>query len=260
MVHEQIELYESLGATSESAKETLDIYQRLKRTTFDHVTITHITTEYLVSDLEGLATSADLVYEYASKNDYREFCLIDIKTTSKLDMIYLQWQLSIEAYLFEMQNPGCKVVDLCAMWLPKPNYGQPKAVSVDRVPNAEIERLIKADKEGEEFIPESTYDTFQFESQYIDLDRLIELRNQRDAINMELQDMLAQIKYEMDEGKRYSLRHTSSKTLQTITISNKQDTTRTGIDANLLKEQYPDIYNKVAKTSTVKGSVSIKLL
>lgn len=260
LIHEQIELYESLGATPEGASETLDVYRKLKADAFSDVKLLHVTTEYLVSNLDGLATMADLVYEYETRTTDRQFCLLDIKTTSQLDIKYLQWQLSIEAYLFELQNPGCKVVDLSCVWLPKPQYGQPKIVDVDRVPTSEVLRLIEADKNAEEFIPEAEYDTFEFRDPTIDLDELIELRLQKEEIESQIELMLEAIKDEMDENRRYSIRHTSNRNFQTIAISNKQDTTRVGVDSNLLKEKYPEVYKDVSKISRVKGSISLRML
>jgi hypothetical protein len=202
----------------------------------------------------------DLVYEYDRDSDQREFCLIDIKSTAQLDNKYLQWQLSIYAYLFEKQNPNCKVVDLCCMWIPKQQYGKPKVVDIDRIPISEVERLLDADSKNEDFIPESDYDTFDFQSPNIDLDRLIDLREQREQIDNEIKMMLVEIKAEMDYNRKFSLRHTSSRTNQTITISNRQDTERINIDSKLLKEKYPEVYNEVTKISSVKGSVSLRTL
>ena len=56
--------------------------------------------EYTVSDNEHFASNIDCVWE----KDER-ISLGDIKTTANLDLEYLGWQLSIYAYLFELQNP-----------------------------------------------------------------------------------------------------------------------------------------------------------
>lgn len=69
--------------------------------------------EYLVSDNTNFATQIDKVY----KKNETTYHLGDIKTTYKLDTEYLSWQLSICAYLFEIQNEGCKVDRIFGIWL-----------------------------------------------------------------------------------------------------------------------------------------------
>ena len=92
--------------------------------------------EYLVSNEQDLATKIDLTL-------FNEgWALGDIKTTIKLDMDYLSWQLSLEAYLFERQT-GQKVKILFAMWYDRKNN---KWVwkEVKRISDEKIEELIQA--------------------------------------------------------------------------------------------------------------------
>lgn len=131
-IHEQIELVDSLGV--ESDHPSVQAYCRMKQ---DYGLVT-LTNEYLVSDEIAYASSIDIVFS--------DFTLADIKTTSKLDMEYLSWQLSIYAYLFEMQNPGIRVPKLLAIWLPKPRYGKPKLVEVIRKSKDAIKVLFAWDK------------------------------------------------------------------------------------------------------------------
>ncbi|MDE6257297.1 MAG: hypothetical protein K2M53_02825, partial [Muribaculaceae bacterium] len=110
-IHEQIELVDTLGV--ESQTPAVQAYLQMKA----DLNLTTLANEYLVSDEQYIASSIDIVFD--------DLTLADIKTTSRLDMEYLSWQLSMYAYLFELQNPGLKVPRLLAIWLPKPQYGKP---------------------------------------------------------------------------------------------------------------------------------------
>ena len=137
-IHEQIEIVDSMGVTSDTP--AVQDYLRIRQENG----LIPVANEYLISDEEYMASSIDVLYgveNYPTLVD-----LTDIKTTSKLDMEYLSWQLSIYAYLFERQNPHLKVRRLLAMWLPKPQYGRSALVEVLRKPKEAIDVLIKWDK------------------------------------------------------------------------------------------------------------------
>lgn len=131
-IHEQIELVDTLGVESETP--AVKAYMQMKA----DLNLTTLANEYLVSDEQYIASSIDIVFD--------DLTLADIKTTSRLDMEYLSWQLSMYAYLFEMQNPGLKVPRLLAIWLPKPQYGKPNIVEVPRKSNDALKVLIAWDK------------------------------------------------------------------------------------------------------------------
>lgn len=131
-IHEQIELVDTLGVTSETP--AVQAYLQMKQ----ELNLTTLANEYLVSDEQYIASSIDIVFD--------DLTLADVKTTSKLDMEYLSWQLSMYAYLFEMQNPGLKVPRLLAIWLPKPQYGKPNIVEVPRKSNDALKVLLAWDK------------------------------------------------------------------------------------------------------------------
>ena len=131
-IHEQIEIVDSLGV--ESDHPSVQDYCRMKKEN----NLVPLVNEYLVSDEKAYASSIDIVFD--------DFTLADIKTTSRLDMEYLSWQLSIYAYLFEMQNPGLKVPRLLAIWLPKPRYGKSTLVEVPRKTKDAIKVLMAWDR------------------------------------------------------------------------------------------------------------------
>lgn len=139
LIHETIELVDGLGVTSEM--EEVNAYLEIKQEN----NLTTNCNEYLVSDNDHVASSIDVVFDDCS--------IADIKTTSKLDKDYVRWQLSIYAYLFELQNPHLKAGKLYAIWLPKPRYGRPSLVEVERIPTNIVMELIECDKRGGQFVP-----------------------------------------------------------------------------------------------------------
>lgn len=79
--------------------------------------------------------------EYAGRLDMialvkNKFCLVDIKTTAKLDEEFLSWQLS----LYELAY-GKKFDKLYCLWLPKNGLG--KLVEIKRISKKEIEKKLK---------------------------------------------------------------------------------------------------------------------
>lgn len=101
--------------------------------------------EYLVSDNEFIATMIDNIYTTPEG-----LCILgDIKTTSSLDIEALSWQLSIGAYLFELQNPKIKIDRLIGVWL---RHDKKKLEPVTRIDNEIVKSLIDAFLNDTEFI------------------------------------------------------------------------------------------------------------
>lgn len=96
-VHSQVQMIIEGFGYANPAPEVDAFFDLMKGTYF-------VASEYLVSDDHHFASSIDIVDS--------ELNLYDIKTTSVLDKEYLSWQLSIYAYLFELQNPTLKVKEL----------------------------------------------------------------------------------------------------------------------------------------------------
>ena len=208
-----------------------------------------ITTEYLVSDNEYVASMIDGVFDDGS--------LYDIKTTSTLDMQYLSWQLSIYAYLFELQNEGQKAGKLYAIWLPKEQYGKPRLVEVERIENAEIERLLECDMKGEQFVPSEKYRV----SKNISTDLI-----SGDEVNM-IADLFSRLKEledakkELQERIKNAMFNGGIKKFNSdkLDITYIEESTKETFDSKQFKADYPDVYEKYVKTSKVSDSVRIKV-
>lgn len=96
--------------------------------------------EYLVSDNTTVATMIDIVLA--------DYSLADIKTTSTFHRNAVSWQLSICAYLFELQNPTIKAGKLYGIHL---RDSKAKLIEVERKPSSVIEQLIECERWGEIF-------------------------------------------------------------------------------------------------------------
>lgn len=244
LIHRQVEMYETFGGDVDTLSDEARTYATLK----DANKFETIATELLVSDGENVASGIDVVWE---KNGHVFLC--DIKTTSKLDMEYLSWQLSIYKYLLLIHNPGINVGGLFACWLPKEQYGKPKLVPVDEKPMEWVKDLIETEARGEQWVnPEAALVAEREQSLAVpqELTRAIasflEAEKQAKEMKEQLRALMEEhgiTKWECDEFK--------------ATLS--PDTETTTFDSKAFKADNPDEYSKYLKISTRKGSFKITL-
>lgn len=242
LIHRQIEMFETFGGDN-LAKE-VDAYKKMKAKN-EYETIA---TEWLVSDREHVASSIDVIFEKDG-----EIILCDIKTTSKLDMEYLSWQLSIYKYLLLLDNPKAKVSKLVACWLPKEQYGKPKMVEVDKKPAMWVKELIACDARGEQWqMPEDALEIIKGQALVVPQElteaiaQVLIMENMAKACKEKLRVLMKEhgiTKWECDEF--------------TATIGKDSETTT--FDSKAFKEANPDEYSKYLKTSTRKGSFKVTL-
>lgn len=246
-VHEECENIDNEGIEAESKQG--ENYLRLKR----DFGLTHIASEYIVTDNEFIASPIDKVYLGRHSDSV---ILGDIKTTYKLDMLYLSWQLSIYAYFFERQNPHLKVDALLAIWLRGEDTDC--IVQVERIPDNEIEIFLQCCKEGLRYVDNCSADFYIAklndlpakvsnveESVY----QLIEMQKTLDDQMNKFKSQLLEL---MKEAKADNIKG------DLITITRKKAYSRESLDTKALKEKYPDIYVEFIKYSDVKESIQIK--
>ncbi len=234
-IHKEISDYINFGTCETEAQKE---YAKLG--------LDSIASEYLVSDNEHYATSIDVVLGDCS--------LVDIKTTYTLHVNYLSWQLSINAYLFELQNPELKVPKLYGAYYKKD--GTFSVVEVQRIPVDEVKRLLSAYLNDEEFTPSQTKVT---------------TGDTRIAEIYELEKFIATIKQdaEVAENRKKKLLNTLYDEMSKngvdkiendfMTITKVSPTESTRVDSGMLKTLHPAIYNEVLKKSQVKGYVKVKI-
>lgn len=142
-IHEDIEDYYLLlrSGLEPVYTEVIDRFHRMLRSTMLKV----IDNEVTVTDFKHFATNIDLVLHDTEGG----VILGDIKTTCEYDDLYLRWQLSICAWMYE-KCFNTPVVGLVGVWMPTKGEGGVR--DVERLPNEEVEALLEAAAKGyEEF-------------------------------------------------------------------------------------------------------------
>lgn len=209
--------------------------------------------EYLVSDNTHFATQVDLVAEGEGVN---VFDLCDYKRTSKLDEEYLSWQLSVNAYLFEMQNPQLKVGKLYAIWLRGEDIFERR--EVERKEDALVAQLLFCDSNNLVFdytTPASPVEQERKEiQQLIDAENfIIALETQLKSAKANREKMLEVIKSTMEENRQKSIE------TQRVKITLTKPTQRVSLDTTKIKKEMPEIYAKYSKVSEVKSTIKVTL-
>jgi hypothetical protein len=241
LVHDQIQMMIEGFESSEPTEELV---------AFKGLNIPVVASEYIVSNNTSVASAIDIVAEKEEG-----YCLYDIKTTSKLNKEYVSWQLSIYAYLFELQNPTLKVNKLGAIHL---RGSEAKVVEVTRIADEHIIALLSAYERGEETFSNPLKQLATTEEEM--LQRASEL--EQSIINLELQVKEYKAKQDMVKESLMALmdeRGITKLETDNICITRKSDSTRESVDSKALKEKFADVYNEVKKTTMVKGSIIIKL-
>ena len=238
-IHSLIDLYEDAGIISDD--EDVRHYIELKEA--NH--LTHVATEYLVSDEERYASSIDHVFQDKDGG----IVLVDIKRTYKLDVESVRYQLSIYRRFFEMQNPDLKVKSLAAIWLHGKEYAY---VPVYPVPDEYIDYLIECDVKNE---------PFEIAEHFSSLPAIVADKE------LAIAEIIRHMEYEkrqLEEFRKglYSImeeRDLKSFGGQHIQLTRVFPTERESFDTSAFKKDYPKIYQEYVKKTTVKGSLKITL-
>jgi len=194
--------------------------------------------EYLVSDEALIASSIDLVDE--------SFNLYDIKTTAKLDMDYMRWQLSIYAYLFELQNEDKKAGKLYGIHL---RDGKADLIEIDRIPDNVVKSLIFCAMNNEEFFDNPLSRICEDEEELMDELRLIQ--SQMEKMEKREKEIKEFIRTRMEESGAYSIVNACWK------ITRSKDTQGVKFDEEAFKDAKPAMWAKFIKPSVKKGRLTI---
>lgn len=203
--------------------------------------------EYLVSDNEIVATFIDKVLDDCS--------LADVKSTSSVHRRPLEWQLSIGAYLFELQNPGKKVPHLYCIHV---RDGKAKQIEVSRIPNDAVERLLECERCG-----------VVYSDNPVPADATLALEEQAVVLAEQL-DQIARLKLAIKETEQASAElqqrlydYMTENNLDEMacelgTFVRKAPYTKKALDSARLKKEKPELYEQYLKESEIKGSITFK--
>lgn len=193
-------------------------------------------TEYTVSDEQRYATNIDLVTDSG---------IWDYKTTKDLDIERVRWQLSVSAYLFELQNgyaPQHLYVahlrgDVC------------KVKEVSPIERTKVLDLLYSDTTDLQTISDTN-----------DLQRLVDIEQALITLQIEAKrletikaDVLSKIEAEMER--------TGTKKIDTerLMITRVLPTTAERIDTKRLEEENPDLCQRYKVTTEKKGFVRLTI-
>lgn len=252
LIHSKCELADSMGIVDEPIVKE---YQRIIKDAGLEVAYS----EYLVSDNQSIASSIDKVFADDS--------LGDIKTTSQVHEANVTLQLSIYAYLYELQT-GRKANKLYLIWLPKPQYGKSMVKELQRIPSEVCQYVVECYVAGGDplsavsalvqYLPnDNTHKRVKGEipdGVHIIVDELMMVKQQLDELTAREKELKKQV-LEAMQGVGDD---TWSNDL--IQISRKAAYQRESIDTKALKANEPNIYESYKKVTTVAESLTYKLL
>ena len=261
-IHEELQMQFLGMPLSEPSIEVVAYNQLAKQNK-----LKQIAAEYLISDENDIATCIDAVLQTGDKS----VALVDYKTTYKLNNEYLQWQLSIEALLFELQNPDIKVSKLYAVHLPKQQDGdeyQAELVEIHRLPNDYAQQLLDTYKSNAEAFDNPLHqlsgETADLLMQYKSNEASIaDLQAELSQLTAIKQAILSKLKEEMDGAGMKELTTADG----SIKATRRADSVRKTFSIDTLKGNCPEfpaewlsvIKDKGYKTTTVAGSVVITI-
>jgi predicted phage-related endonuclease len=183
-------------------------------------------------------------------------------------LVNVQVQLSIYAWLYELQNPGKKVGKLWLIWLPKEQYGMPELREIPRIPADVCEYVVEVYGNGGDpldamsalvkhlaYEPERKRVEGEVPEGYQSvIDELIMVKKQLDVLSereKELRAMLLSGMQGVNEDKWSN---------DLIQISRRAASERESVDAKALKAKMPDVYESFKKVTKVAESLTYKVL
>ena len=215
--------------------------------------LTHECSEYTVTDGSDWASRIDKVYRVSDDTfDIGDIKTYGVMTADKLSKA--KWQLSIYAYLFELQNKKAKVNRLFIIHLRNKQKKDgtfdhiSEIIFINRIPSEICKDLLDTDLRGEQFadpynIPE------EISSQETEIRELMETKSA-------VEERLATIKADI-LSKMVSLDVRIWAT-NTMRLTRKLPTTRASFNSSLFKADHPNLdYTPYEKVSQVAGSLMI---
>lgn len=252
LIHKKCELADSMGIVDDEIVATYKELLEMKG-------LKPVLSEYLVSDEYRIASAIDKVFD--------DMSLGDIKCTSKVHIPNVTMQLSIYAWLMEMQNPGVKVNRLFCIWLPKPQYGNPDIIELKRVSADVCREIVEIWAADGDLLTARTLLCgvgFEFEKQRVSgdipeafsdlMDELItmsEAKKQIEEREKAIKDVVLEA-MQAEGADKWSN--------DLIQWSRRAASERESIDTKQLKAKMPEVYESFKKVTKVAESITYKVL
>jgi hypothetical protein len=242
-VHSQVQMIINGFPPARTDRSVEAFFDKMQGTEF-------IASEYLVSDLHHFASSIDIIDSRLN--------LYDIKTTDKLNREYLSWQLSIYAYLFELQNPTLKAGALYGCHL---RDGKANLIQVERINSEIIADFLCAAADNLPWSnPLERIDDTLLKDQATQLARLAEIEDYLADFKARAKAMEDE-KAKLTEGLLDIMEQRNVKTYKTdrLTLTRVDAHTSPKFDSTTFKRDYPQMYERYVKESNVKRSLRIAI-
>lgn len=237
-IHKVIEDYEESDAFDNAPE--LTGYVTIK----ERHHLTHVASEYLVTDGETYASAIDHVFT----DEDGGIVLGDVKTTYKKNYEKTACQLSIYRRFFEAQNPGLKVAKLGMIWLRGDNY---EYKELTPWADEALDALFTACGEGKKFDITETYG---------DLPKIFAEAEDEIAFRMEVYNEAKEWLEKFKAGIYPLMEKFNVKkwTGRKVKMTRVLPTETTSFDNKRFKADHPDLYAQYCKKSTRSGSIQIK--
>lgn len=256
-VHRACQLFDDCGLMDEEYTREVEAY----RSICTGAGLTPLLSEYLVSDEQDLASSIDKVFRPVDGC----YPLADLKATSAYHAENVTLQLSIYAWLFEMQNPERKAGRLYCIWLPREKYGKPTLYEVQRIPSEVCECLVSdyAVEQNQEYWASRLLEYCPKLPTAIDGQlpaNLVQAEREIARLELDIKAMTDRSK-ELRAGLLELMQANGVKKWEgeLITFTRKDGSVRTTLDTAKVKSQYPDVYAACCKESKTSESLMIKI-
>ena len=243
-LHALLELYANgkFANVTEEDKEVIDNFNAMALALEDY---TCLASEYVVSNNELTASPIDLL-----ALDYEgNLVIIDLKTTSALNVDFVTWQLNFYRYFLEIQT-GLKTDNMQALHV---SGGKAKFVKVQKIANEHLDYMLFCAYNFAEF-----KNPLQVEEDKIT--KLETIYREKKALEEQikaLEEQEEQIKAEViAEMKANAVKTYES---DTIRVTYKSESVKNSFDSKKFAEAEPELYKNYLKTSKIKESLTIKL-
>lgn len=196
------------------------------------------------------ATAIDLVMQDTEGG----IILGDVKTTCEYDDLYLRWQLSIEALMYELCFK-IPVVGLVGVWMP--NNGEGGIKDVERLPDKEVVRLLCA----------GAMDVEEFNTEYKPMHNeampevLLEQAELINSLTLQIEE-LTQEREALLQPLKTALLASSAKSWQGagIKLVRRSGSTRKTFDTTKFKLEHEDLYSQYIVEKTTVDSVILDII
>lgn len=232
-IHTALELYDTVDIYTEECPELANYIKA--REQFPWLA-NHIASEYIVTDGEKYASGIDKVYE----GENGGVILADVKTTYKVPMKYVAWQLSIYAYFFSLMNPNVPVEKAYVIWLREDKH---LISEVNLVDVELVKQLLYTDE-----IPQLPENRIGIDEEY-----LLGLKKRAEEATAAYEEAKQQLMEFMTENKVTKYEG------QLFTVSVRAGGERKSFDSKSFKTEYPDLYEQYVKTSASKPTIAIRM-